>query len=672
MSERHYKAFISYSHADKKWANWLLNQIESYRVPAQLVGQVREGKVVPARISPLFKDREELSSSADLTESVSHALANSDALIVVCSPHAKESHWVNSEIRQFKMCHGDSRVYSFIVSGDETTAFPPALSQSFNAEGEITHDSLSPLGADIHPDADGRQNAKLKIVSALINVSFDELKRRDLAKRYRRLSYITMAASFLVALLLGLSIYAYKAEQKASYRKIQAENLIEFMIGDLRQRLQPIGRLDVLEDVGKQAMTYFETIDSSGENAVEKSQRGKVFQQLGEIQFLRGNLEQAQPLFLNALEIQKDAFVLSPDSSRRYELSQANFWVGYSFSEAGEFDQALPFFLRYREHSEALAAIDPLNMSWHLESAYADINLGTLYWERENYQGALAAFAGSTKTLATMLQQWPDKPLLRTTQVASLGWLAGTYRELGNNSATSEVFGRQVDLARSEQLAEPNDYNRKEAYSLALMHYGQILVNTGDIAMAETVLREALIYAQDLNQREPENFYWRHGLAKAYWYYGELLEVQSRPEQAINNYQQSDVLFRSIDSKNKKSKWKVEHSRLSNDIAILLRGTGDSEGWLKKSYQLLESSDQTRMSRYTSFEARLIDQCINGKIDLLELRSMQSGLIPPGELQRDDFVAISLVVRQFLGSREHAQYRVKPNKFEVNKFSACL
>ena len=35
----HYGAFISYRHTDKAWGAWLHKELESYRVPRELVGQ---------------------------------------------------------------------------------------------------------------------------------------------------------------------------------------------------------------------------------------------------------------------------------------------------------------------------------------------------------------------------------------------------------------------------------------------------------------------------------------------------------------------------------------------------------------------------------------------------------------------------------------------------------
>ncbi len=59
MPEAKYKAFISYSHRDDKWATWLHRALETYKPPTQLVGtETKHGKV-PARLSPIFRDREE-------------------------------------------------------------------------------------------------------------------------------------------------------------------------------------------------------------------------------------------------------------------------------------------------------------------------------------------------------------------------------------------------------------------------------------------------------------------------------------------------------------------------------------------------------------------------------------------------------------------------------------
>src|ERR1700744_6472164 len=97
-----YRAFISYSHRDKALTQWLHRELESYRIPAKLAGKITGVGVVPRRLRPIFRDREELPASGDLSAELSAALRQSMFLVVICSPAAARARWVNEEIIQFK------------------------------------------------------------------------------------------------------------------------------------------------------------------------------------------------------------------------------------------------------------------------------------------------------------------------------------------------------------------------------------------------------------------------------------------------------------------------------------------------------------------------------------------------------------------------------------------
>src|SRR5687767_8865319 len=90
-----YWAFVSYSNKDRTWSEWLFRKIEGYRVPSRLsAGQ--GGSSFPRRLRPLFRDRDELPTSTDLGAMIKRALTDSRALIVICSPAAAASRWVNT------------------------------------------------------------------------------------------------------------------------------------------------------------------------------------------------------------------------------------------------------------------------------------------------------------------------------------------------------------------------------------------------------------------------------------------------------------------------------------------------------------------------------------------------------------------------------------------------
>ena len=83
-----YRAFISYSHSDEKWARWLHRRLETYRLPRNLVGRETAFGPVPARFTPVFRDRDELATATSLGATLVAALEQSACQIVICSPSA--------------------------------------------------------------------------------------------------------------------------------------------------------------------------------------------------------------------------------------------------------------------------------------------------------------------------------------------------------------------------------------------------------------------------------------------------------------------------------------------------------------------------------------------------------------------------------------------------------
>src|SRR3954469_17730921 len=111
-----YWAFISYSHQNRAWGEWLHRKLETFPVPKALVNTPgRDGEPIPGRIFPVFRDREELPTSANLSSIIEEALAHSRYLIVICSPQSAKSRWVNEEILRYKRLGREDRVLALIV-----------------------------------------------------------------------------------------------------------------------------------------------------------------------------------------------------------------------------------------------------------------------------------------------------------------------------------------------------------------------------------------------------------------------------------------------------------------------------------------------------------------------------------------------------------------------------
>jgi WD40 repeat protein len=230
---RRYWAFISYSHADKKWADWLHRSLENYPMPRDLVGKPTPADApVPKRFVPVFRDREELPSSSDLGMVIQKALGAARFLVVICSPRSAKSKWVEQEIVDFKRLHGEHRVLALIVEGEpwasdqtdpaiaETECFPRALRHRLGKDGGISDERAEPIAADARDGKDGRENAVIKLMAGLLGVGFDALRRREREYQRRRLRRLQLTcAGFAVLFIAAVSAAVYALRQKQAMQR---------------------------------------------------------------------------------------------------------------------------------------------------------------------------------------------------------------------------------------------------------------------------------------------------------------------------------------------------------------------------------------------------------------------------------------------------------------------
>ena len=211
---KHYRAFISYSHQDKVWGKRIHTWLETYRVP---VGTMVD--FLPRRLGRFFRDDEEMAAAADIAGIVSRAIDDADNLIVICSPRSAQSKWVNAEVQHFRRTGRSRKVFAVIVDGfpnsghPETECFPPAL----RAAGDPDHPDalpIEPLGLDVRQD--GHEKACARLAAGLLGVDFDDLWQRDRRRAERR-------QHLIIAGLAGVSLVFAALAATAGWFGVQAE-----------------------------------------------------------------------------------------------------------------------------------------------------------------------------------------------------------------------------------------------------------------------------------------------------------------------------------------------------------------------------------------------------------------------------------------------------------------
>ena len=359
-----YRAFISYSLRDSRWASWLHASLDRYRPPKPLIGTVTPHGEVPKRIAPIFRDRDEPPSATDLGTLTNAALASSACQIVICSPQAAKSKWVNEEILAFKRLGREDRIFCLIVGGEpnateipgreDEECFPPALRFRLGPDGELSAERTEPIAADARPGKDGKYNAKLKVISGLLGVGFDLLRRREQQRRNRELFAISCAAMAGMVVTSGLAAYALVERAAAQHQTVRAEAEARTAQETTRFVVDLFKISDPSEARGN-TVTAREMLDKGAsrvdrELAKEPAIQARLMDTLGTVYMGLGLFNQARPLIDRAVATRRrlpivDPLDLSDSLSHQGDLPalQAEYGAGEkAYREAIRLESARP------------------------------------------------------------------------------------------------------------------------------------------------------------------------------------------------------------------------------------------------------------------------------------------------------------------------------------------
>ncbi len=528
VDSRRYRAFMSYSHSDAAVAARLHRSLENYRVPKRLRGTPGEFGPVPERLSPIFRDREELASSADLSKRVQDALRESDAMIVVCSPQAANSHWVNEEVLAFKRLGRGDRIYCVIVAGepnagDARECFPPALRFEIEADGQLGQRPAESIAADLRPGKDGATSARLKLVAGLLGVGLDTLRQREAHRRNRRMALIAAAslAGMTLALVLTATAWferdnarqqqalAEGASRDAQRRQAQAEGLLGFLLDDLRPKLEKVGQLDLLDTVDDKAESYFAKLDPGDLNDNTLARQTQTLTGIGRVRLSQGRFPEALESFERAYARSSELVDRHPgDGARLFERGQAEYWVGFVRWQSRDLDQAQTWMTRYRDTSRAVYELDPKNIDWEHELAYGDQVLAVLELERGQLELAAAAFERARATFESVLAKNPDDAQLMFDVADEVSWQGNIQEQMGYLDRATELLAEKSERVRTISAKNPNNPRWKVELSTAQLMQSELLRIRGRNTEAFSIANEAVERMKPLTVRDPGNKVW--------------------------------------------------------------------------------------------------------------------------------------------------------------------
>ncbi len=509
--ESRFKAFVSYSHADKAAAQKLHRKLETYRLPKHLrqpESSTTDEKPVDGRIGPIFRDREDLPAAEDLSESVKKALTVSEALIVLCSPDAQKSPWVAREIELFRELHPDRPVLAAILRGEPEEAFPEPLRQG----GE-------PLAADLRKEGDGARLGFLKVVAGIAGVPLDALINRDAQRRVRRVTAITVAAVAAMVVMALMTTFALQARNEAREQRAEAEGMVEYMLTELRQDLRGVGRLDVMADVNERAIQYYERQSDLESLPVENlERRARVLHALGEDETNRkgADMNKALSMFREAHRVTAQLLERDQENPDRiFAHAQSEYWVGWVFEKRRQFDGAFPHYINYLNLATRLHRAEGETVRSLMELGYAENNIGILLLRgKEQPELASDRFTQAVRHFKNAYLADVDNHRLQLEIANATAWHADTF-------FSRQMWGKSLDLRMKERrhlerylVVEPNSKDAAYRMLVNLQAVEIIEANKEGGVFDRANLNSLLRRADQLISFDPENAVWAEAKAR--------------------------------------------------------------------------------------------------------------------------------------------------------------
>jgi tetratricopeptide (TPR) repeat protein len=526
-----YKAFISYSHSDEKWASWLHKALEAYRPPKQIVGRQTAMGRIPERFAPVFRDREELATSTSLGEMLTESLRASACQIVICSPRAAKSRWTNEEIIAFKRLGKAHRIFALIVDGEpgasenpetaDLECFPPALIHELGEDNELSDVRSEPIAADARPGKDPRQAAKLKLLAGMLGVGYDDLRQREVQRRQRRMMVLTTAAFVGMTITSGLAVTAYlarlEAEEQRRIAEIEAETArqtTQFMVGlfevsDPSESLgntitareildkgaerietelndQPVIQATLMDTMGSvyTSLGLYEPATTLVSQALDKRiglhGRGhpevvRSLNHLGEVQTLNADYAEAERNLREALKTGRELF-----GDEHAEVAATISELASVLTLQGEYDSAEPLI------REALAIRRSLYGLVHEDIAESLEDLGLNMYDQGNLEDAVGELHKAIEMRRELHgERHPDLAI-------AIGNLALVLADLGQLQEAEDLYEEALQMQRELH----GDAHPEVAF--ALNNVGTVRHQRGDLLGAEAAFSEALSILRDL------------------------------------------------------------------------------------------------------------------------------------------------------------------------------
>jgi DNA-binding winged helix-turn-helix (wHTH) protein/tetratricopeptide (TPR) repeat protein len=351
---------------------------------------------------------------------------------------------------------------------------------------------------------------------ALLNASQKKIK----TKRWLTRSTITLLC-FLTFIAIFMSVKSQQSESFAQQKRLDAESLLGFMVGEFADKLRSVKRMDLLDGISNKALEYFSdkeiiqknslfTLSNQSLNRKSQFQHAQTLQAMGEVAYSRGKNDEAEQAFSSA-ELLLNTLLLEDQDNLEVltKLGLNAFWAGQLAFDAGRLLTAQNAFSLYLDSSEKMLKLIPDDLDTQMEVAYAHIALGSVSLSRKLYQTARESFELSLNMTNEVLSSREGDLTVLTVRTDIFSWIATTEQHLGHLTKALNIHQRaqaELEIVHSNAV---NNANFLEPLAYSHWHQARILHYRGDHLSALNMVLKAIEYFDSALSQDPDNVVWK-------------------------------------------------------------------------------------------------------------------------------------------------------------------
>jgi serine/threonine protein kinase len=374
--------------------------------------------------------------------------------------------------------------------------------KTLEKERERRYESANAFAEDLE-----RHLANEPVVASPLTGTY---RLRKFVRRHRlAVSFAATVALLFIGFSIATTIQARRiarARATAVARQGQAEDLIGFMLGDLRTRLTSVGRLDVFDQVSKKAEEYFAAVPESDLSAAELFRRTQALTQLGQVRVDQGDFPTAMRAFRQSLALatglaRRDTL----NGEWQLGLGASHYWVGFIHWRQNDLDSALAHFVPYLRITETLVARRPDSLNYRLELGAATSNIGSVKETKGDLTGALASFRASIAAKEYVVRRDSSKLDWQVSLANSYNSAGVIQRKLGDLAGAERTHRAELALKQRLVARDPGNAQYLMYLALAESYLGELLVMQGNVAAGAASIDSARAKYSLLAARDTAN-----------------------------------------------------------------------------------------------------------------------------------------------------------------------